>query len=119
MTRPHKTTLLSSSILAPIYAHELCGDKIISRLFGCIPIQTIHLSEVHYLRLATRDEVSAPYILLNWAQFLPHRRSIRPVYILQSHNHFSLFLNLDGRIHFKLRQAIARNQARHTSRMAA
>jgi hypothetical protein len=101
-------TLLSSVSMGSPCSSELQGDKIIVRFLGLITIHQIHLSDVHYLRLATRDEVSPAYLLFNWLQFLPHRRSVRPVYILQSRNRQRLFLKLEGGAHFKLRQAIAR-----------
>jgi len=78
-------------------------------LFGLIPIFSIHLSSVHYLRLATRGEVPLPYLWRNWLQFLPHRRAKRPVYVLQTKTGRRLFLKLTGDAHFELRRAIGRH----------
>ena len=100
-------------------SYELCGDHVIGRLFGIFPITNIHVAAVHYLRLATRSEVTPLYYLFNWPQFLPHRRSVRPVYVLQTRSRHRIFLKLEGAGHFKLRQAIGRYTDRKTNRMAA
>jgi len=118
----HPTILSPSSPGTPC-SYELKGHLLTARLFGLVPIFTIHLSNVHYLRLASRDEVSPLYLITNWLQFLPHRRSICPVYVLQAKTGRRLFLKLEGEAHFKLRQAIGRATARNhpsvPSRLAA
>ncbi len=119
---PKSSTLLSTASFGSPCSYELKGDIIVSRIFGLMTVQTIQMNDVQYLRLATRDEISMIYLLLNWLQFLPHRRSICPVYILQTDNNQSLFLKLDGRAHFKLRQAIGRKnerQKKQSYRLAA
>lgn len=93
-------------------SYELQGDCIVERLFGIFAISHIHLSAVYYLRLATKSEVPPAYLLFNWIQFLPHRRSVRPVYVLQTRSRHRIFLKLDGATHFKLRQAIGRHNGR-------
>ncbi|VGO15262.1 hypothetical protein PDESU_03844 [Pontiella desulfatans] len=119
----HKT--ISTYQLAPMSfgapcTYELSGDHIVGRLFGIIPYLRIHLGAVHYLRLATRSEVSPVYFIFNWPQFLlTNRRSVSPVYILQTRKGHRICLKLAGGAHFKLRQAIARHSDRKRHRMAA
>ncbi len=100
-------------------SYELRGNRIVAHLFGIFPVQNIHLSEIRYLRLASQDEMTPVCLLFNWPHFLPHRRSVRPVYVLQTKNSRRLFLKLDGKAHFKLRQAIARTHETRQQRMAA
>lgn len=106
-----KTSLSPSTPTSPC-SYELHGNLLTARLFGLIPVFSIHLSNVHYLRLASRDEISSTYLLLNWLQFLPRRRSICPVYVLKAKTGRRLFLKLGGEAHFKLRQAIGRQHER-------
>ena len=100
-------------------SYELRSNRIVARLFGIFPVQSIHLAEIRYLRLASQDEMAPLHLLFNWLHFLPHRRSVRPVYVLQTKTHRRLFLKLDGKAHFKLRQAMARIQEPQRQRMAA
>ena len=100
-------------------SYELRGSRIVARLFGIFPVQNIHLAEIRYLRLASQDEMTPIRLLLSWAHFLPHRRSVRPVYILQTQSRHRLFLKLDGKAHFKLRQSMARLHEPQRQRMAA
>ena len=80
-------------------------------MFGFIPVQRISLAEVHYLRLATYDELITPtYLLFHWPQLLPYHRSVRPVYVLQTKTRRRIFLKLSAGAHFKLRQAIGRKR---------
>jgi hypothetical protein len=117
--------IIGKSLLAPISfgspcSYELSGDHIICRLFGYIPIRRIHLGAVHYLRLATRSEVSPVFFIFNWPQLiLSHRRSVCPVYILQTRKRHRIFLKLESGAHFKLRQAIARHSDRKRHKIAA
>jgi len=102
-------------------SYELRGNRIVARLFGIFPVQNVHLSEIHYLRLSSKDETTPIYLFFNWPHFLPYRRSVRPVYVLQTKTHRRLFLKLDGNAHFKLRQAMARTREprQQRRRMAA
>lgn len=121
----HKTigkTILSSCTIRSPYSYELCGNLLITRLFGFLPVFSIHLSNIHYLRLATRDEVNPVYLLVNWSQFLSYQRAASPLYVLQAKTGRRLFLKLNGKAHFKLRQAIGRQleqKLRQPKRMAA
>jgi hypothetical protein len=117
----NKTTLLSPSSPSSPCSYELQGSLLTARLFGIFPIFTIHLSNVHYLRLATQDEVSPLYLLSNWLQFLPYRRSVCPVYVLQAKTGRRLFLKLESGTHFKLRKAIgsAKERQQHYHPIAA
>ena len=110
--RTIKPTQLTPVCSGSFFSHELSGDNIVVRLFGLIPISTIHLGAVYYLRLATRREVSPLYFIFNWPQFLAHRRARRPVYVLQTRKGHRYFLKLEGDTHFKLRQAIGRHSDR-------
>ena len=114
-----RTSLLSPSSPSSPCSYELQGSLLTARLFGLFPVFSIHLSNVHYLRLATRGEVNPLYLLGTWFQFLPHRRSICPVYVLQAKTGRRLFLTLEGTAHFKLRQAIGRQQEQSKHRIAA
>ena len=113
-----KTQLAPVSFGSPC-SYVLCGDQIIVHLFGFIPILKIHLASVHYLRLSTRSEVTPLYFLFNWPQFMAHRRSTRPVYVVQTHTRQRIFLKLEGAAHFKLRQAIGRHTGQKKPRKAA
>ena len=114
-----KRRIAAASFGSPC-SYELSGDYIIGRLFGLFPICRIHLGAVHYLRLATRHEVSPIYFLMNWPKMLLIRhRSISPVYILQTRKEQKIFLTMDGESHFRLRQAIARHSDRRNHKMAA
>ncbi len=118
----HKTigkTLLNPVSIGSVCSHELSGNIITSRLFGFIPVQSIHLADVHYLRLATNDELTPVYLLFNWSRFLPQQHSVRPVYILQTKTRRRIFLKLGGGAHFRLRQAIGRQHEQRQRRLAA
>ena len=114
-----KSTIARVSLGSPC-SYELNGDHMIGRFLGMIPISKIHLGAVHYLRLATRSEVSPLYFLLNWPQMLlSSHRSVCPVYILQTRKGQKVFLKMEGGAHFRLRQAIARHSDRKVHKMAA
>jgi len=114
-----KSHLSPVSLGAPC-SYGLEGDHIVGRLFGLFPLTRIHLGAVHYLRLATRREVSPAYLLINWPQFLLARhRSVSPVYILQTRKGHKVFMKLEGGAHFRLRQAIARHSDRRSHKLAA
>lgn len=103
-----KTRLSAPSLFSP-WSFDLRGSTLAVNLLGIIPLQRIELADVQYMRLATRDEVSPFYMLFHWPQFMAHRRSARPVYILQTRQGPRLFLILTGGAHFQLRQAIGRS----------
>ncbi len=111
-------TLLCPVSAGSINSYELRGNILAIRLFGVATVQSIPLSDVLYLRLATRSEVTPSYLLFNWLNFLPHRRSVCPVYVLQTKHRKRLFLKLDGSAHFKLRQAIGRNSEKRARKAA-
>lgn len=114
-----KSHLASVSPGSPC-SYSLDGDYIVGRLFGVFPLNRIHLGAVHYLRLATRREVSPAYFLMNWPQFLLSKhRSVSPVYILQTRKGQKIFMKLEGGAHFRLRQAIARHSDRRSHKLAA
>ena len=92
-----------------ICSYELSGEYLVGRLFGLFTVLRIHLGAVHYLRIATRSEIPGTFMLFNWINFLPHRKILYPVYVLQTRLKHRLFLKLDSRAHFSLRQAIGRN----------
>ncbi len=113
-----KAVLTPTALDAPI-SYELCGNAIIGRFLGLIPMQHIELGSVHFLRLAARSEVNPVHLLINWRHFLIRARSRSPIYILQTHKRQRIFLKLDGRAHFKLRQAIGRQTCKEQYRIAA
>lgn len=101
-------------------SYELRGDRIIGRFMGLLPVRQIQLSNVDYLRLATRDEIPPLYMLLNWSHFLTHRRTFCPVYVLQTNKkHNRILLKLKGDMHFKLRQVLGRQNLRPQRAAAA
>lgn len=104
-------TILSPSSPGSPCAYELQGNVLTARLFGLVPVFSIHLSNVHYLRLATRSEITPGNLLFNWSLLLPQRRSIRPIYVLKAKTGRRLLLKLEGDAHFRLRQAIGRQQS--------
>ena len=111
-------TLISPLSLGSPCSFELRGDQIVGRFLGFIPIRKIHLANINYLRLATRDEVHPIYLLLNWSHFFSSRRTSCPVYLLQTGKRGKILLKLKGDMHFKLRQVIGRHNQR-PKRMAA
>jgi hypothetical protein len=115
---PPKKEHLSSFGPGSACSYELCGEYILARFLGVIPVKRIHLAAVYYLRLATLREAPVLFRLFNWVHFLPHRRATRPVYILQTRSRHRIFLKLTNGVHFKLRQAINKHTVRN-SRMAA
>ena len=114
-----KALIAPASLTSPC-SYDLEGDHVVSRLFGLFPLNRIHLGAVHYLRLATRNEVSPAYFIMNWPRFLlASHRAVSPVYILQTRKGHKLFLRLEGGAHFRLRQAIARHSDRRNHKQAA
>lgn len=114
-----KTKIANPSLGSP-FSFELRGDHIVQRFLGLIPAGKVHLGAVHYLRLATRNEVSPLYFLLNWPQLLlASKRSTCPVYVLQTRKGQKMFLKMRGGEHFRLRQAIARHSDKRSHKMAA
>lgn len=109
---------LTSFGLGSPCAYAVDGEYIIGRLFGLIPVQRVHLSAVHYLRLASRSDASPIFMFFNYINFMPHMRSRRPVYVLQTRSHHRIFLKMDSSTHFRLRQAIGKHN-RRPMRMAA
>lgn len=105
-------TRLSPLSLGSSSSYELQGETIVKKLLGCVPVRHVHIGEIEYLRLATRDELSPLYLLLNWKHFLTNRRTICPIYVLKTGKHSRLLIKLKGDMHFKLRQVIGRNQER-------
>jgi len=113
-----ETQLIPATINSPC-SYELCGNQLIGRLFGLIPVTRIELSTVSFMRLATRSEISPFHLLMNWKHFLIRFQSSRPVYVLQTTNRQRIFLRLSGGAHFRLRQALNRHQFTQKQRMAA
>lgn len=104
--------------IGSLFSYDVSGEYIIGRLLGLFPVRRFHLASTHYLRLACRSDASYVFLFFNWINFMPHRRSSRPVYILQTRSRYRIFLKLDGATHFRLRQAIARHAVKNM-RMAA
>lgn len=108
---PKKTIgkiIISPCSLRSACSYELRGCLLIARLFGIIPVFSIHLSNIHYLRLATREEINPIRLIFDWTRFSQHQRSIRPTYVLQAKTGRRLLLKLENGNHFRLRQAIGR-----------
>ena len=113
-----QTQLIPATVNSPC-SYELCGNQLIGRLFGIIPVSRIDLDTVSFMRLATRSETSPFHLLMNWKHFLIRYQSSRPVYILQTTNRQRIFLRLSGGAHFRLRQALSRDQFSQRQRIAA
>jgi hypothetical protein len=101
--------VISDCGLASFYSYELSGDYLVGRLFGLIPMVRIHLAAIHYLRLASRTELSPLYLLFKWVHFLPHRRAACPLYVLQTRSRHRIFLKLDQGAHFRLKRVMGRH----------
>ncbi len=101
-------TVLSSFSIGSPFVYKLRDDRVVSYFLGFLPVRSIRLTEVRYLRLATHHEASLTYLILNWSSFLPRCRSVCPVYVLQTKGRARIFLKLKSDVHFKLRQAIGR-----------
>jgi hypothetical protein len=114
-----KSGLASFSLTSP-YSFSLEGDVVTGRLFGLIPFYRVHLEEVHFLRLATRSDAPPIYFIFNWpCFFMTGKRSVKPVYMLQSRKGQRIMMKLEGGAHFRLRQAIARHNTRRKTKKAA
>lgn len=114
-----KAKIVSVSFGSP-FSFELKGDHVLVKLLGVVPVGKVHLGAIHFLRLATKNEVSPIYFVLNWPQMLlVSQRSKCPVYILQTRKGHKFFLKMEGGAHFRLRQAIARHSDRRVHKMAA
>ena len=111
-------TLTSFGLSSPV-SYEVRGEQIIGRLFGLFPVIRVHLGAVYYLRLASASDASPVFLCFNWIHFMAHKRSRRPVYVLQTRSHHRILLKLDSATHFKLRQAIARHAPKPSMHMAA
>jgi hypothetical protein len=112
MRRNVGKTILSPASLGSPCAYTLKGQHIVVYLFGILPIQKIPLSNIRYLRLATRSEVPLLYLLFNWSFFFSRQRARQPVYVLQTNKQRRIFLPIGGGAHFRLRQAMARQSER-------
>lgn len=116
---------MSRSVISPAglgspLTYELCSDRIVVRFLGLVPLRLIALEDVLCLRLASQDEMPSLLLPLNWIHFLPRRRSLRPVYLLQTFSGKRLFLRLASGAHFRLRRAIAQSKNEpHVHRFAA
>ncbi len=110
--------LTSFGIGSP-FSYGICGEHVVGRLFGILPVIRIHLGAVYYLRLASPSDTTPIFLFFNWMHFMPHKRSVRPVYILQTRARHRIFLKLDSASHFKLRQAIGKHTLRNNARVAA
>lgn len=118
------TPVIGRTVLTPFNFYSPCscelhGQWIVGRLFGALPWFRVHLNDVSYLRLAARSEISPTFLFFSWPQLLRYRRSVRPVYILKTNTGGRLLLTLDGNAHFRLRQAIGRQNIRRSDRLAA
>ena len=114
----HQTRVISSFGFGSLYSYELSGDYLVGRLFGLIPAVRIHLAAVHYLRLATKSEIPAFSMLFKWVHFLPNRKTVSPLYVLQTRSRHRIFLKMDSGAHFRLRRVIGR-YAIQNNRIAA
>ena len=114
-----KSGLATFSLSSPCsFAME--GDQVIGRIFGVVPFYKVHLDEVHFLRLASRSDAPPVYFLFNWPCFIMTRkRSVKPVYILQTRKGQRIMIKLEGGAHFRLRQAIGRHNDQRKKRRAA
>ena len=89
-------------------------------IFGLIPRYRVHLQDVHFLRLASRTDAPPLYFIMNWSCFiLTRKRSVKPVYILQTRKGQRIMMKLEGGAHFRLRQAISRHSERRNKQNAA
>ncbi len=114
-------TMLSPLSSGSCFSYELCGNKIVARFLGIVPVKKIGLTEIRYLRLATRDEPAPLVFLLNWMAFYFNRRAYNPIYMLQTRKGKRYFMKLNTSAHRKLRMAISRCQKpfRQTEKKAA
>ncbi len=111
-SKPAGITKLSPAGSGSVMAYELDGNFIVGKLFGVFPFKLLGIEHVETIRLATRKEI--PPTVLQQLTKSPDRA----IYLIQCDNGEKLFLNLEGRGHFKLSQAIARYH-NQLERMAA
>ncbi len=90
-----------------VISYYLSPHNVSVYLLGFIPLHRIALTDVHYLRLASADEVPRAYYIRNWSHFRPSRAAHCPVYKLQTKaRRKRIFLKLRSGAHFRLRRAI-------------
>lgn len=90
-------------------SYTLLPNRLVIRFLGFIPLYTIKLADVAYLRLASRDEVPTLFYLRNMKRFRPSGAAYCPVYVLQTKKRRKrVYLKLRGGAHFRLRSAIGR-----------
>jgi hypothetical protein len=114
-------TTLSPLSSGSCFSYELCGNKIVVRFLGIVPVQEIRMAEILHLRLASRAETAPLVFLLNWLTFYFCRPAYNPIYLLKTRKGKCYFMKLTTDSHRKLRQAIGRDRhpCRRTEKKAA
>ncbi|MBN2163373.1 MAG: hypothetical protein JXR25_10040 [Pontiellaceae bacterium] len=103
------------SLGAP-FSFALRRNSIIVMLFWALPISTVQLEEVDYLRLASLSEAPWYFILLNLDRLFSHQRSREPIYVVRTHSGKRYFMAMESGAHFRLRQAIGNITEQHGRR---
>ena len=116
--KPRRSSIIKPLTPGSIFSYELNDHQIRERLFGVIPFRKIKLSEIHFLRLATKEELPVTALIFDWGLLLPGRRSKKPTYIIQT-KYDRLLIPLQSGSHFMLRQAIAKTGRTRHQRIAA
>ncbi len=113
-------TTLSPLNSGSCFSYELCGNRIVVRFLGIVPVKKIGLAEIRYLRVATRDEPAPLVFLLNWMAFYFNRRAYNPIYMLQTYKGKRYFMKLNTSAFQRLKKALFRFQkpARQTPKAA-
>lgn len=103
-------TMLSPLNSGSCLSYELCGNEIVVRFLGIVPIKKIRLAEIQYLRLATSDEPAPFVFFLNWMAFYFNRRAYNPIYLLQTRKGKCYFIKLNTSSFRRLKKALRRFQ---------
>ena len=90
-----------------MFSYVLTGKMIIVQLIGLIPVLKIQLTEIQYLRLASRTERPLHYQIRNWISL----HSEQPVYLIQTKRGRRIFLSMSGDSHFQLRRMLGETKA--------
>lgn len=87
-------------------SYELTSESLTTKLFRIITLNSIPLNKVMDMREADETDVTK-LNRINWFKFLPSRRSLSPVYTLQTaENSPRIFMRLDQGSHIAMKRTL-------------
>lgn len=93
-----------------LFAYELRSAALRLLLFRCIPLATIPLRDVRYMRLSARREYLDIGRHRHWPMLLTNDRGQNPLYVIKTRKGSTYFLRLSGKFHYKVRTAIGKHK---------